>query len=453
MSRLVDQLASLVPHWSTRLGHVVYGTITGGAAFTVLAPLGGHVAATAALAVTAISAIWLWRASMPPKPLLGKIAIAVAIRGETDEDQAIASRDLVEALQRSLHSDPQGDLFQVIHVPRYLCVGVAETHAAECLRERCRAHLLVWGDIRTRNVDGARTRELALEGVVGHAPIAADLGSRFSAEMRALIPREFQIDCRSDLQGFRIATENLHVAAQYIVSVAAMLSLDFRLALGLLEQLEHVAETATSAQHARILTDLVPKRIAECELGVSRLAHVRWRLTRDPAELEICEDSIDRYARRAGEDANFLVAKAICDVVLRGDCARALTRLIKCAAQRPRDPVCRYGIAFCRAVSGDLDGAYRDYRTAIDLDNESPGTAITGEPIAFEVEEFLEWYVKRHPTLVQLHYCLGLLNKNRKKDQDRATSDFTKFLDSPGADQFPNAVAAATKYIATQGHN
>jgi len=104
-------------------------------------------------------------------------------------------------------------------------------------------------------------------------------------------------------------------------------------------------------------------------------------------------------------------------------------------------------LAFLDAVQGDMDSSYRNYRDAIDRDTDRPAVSTTGEPTAFEIEEFVAWYLEKNPSCTQLWFSLGYLNLKRKGDKKSALENFQRFLASGVSSKYPHAKYAAEKYV------
>ena len=449
---LFEQLKDAIPTWTTPAGRVVYGIaaallILYGARSAGLAL--GYAGALAIICAIATSS-YLWYKSRVPVGPKERITIAFAIRTADDVDRELVDRDLVEQVRIELDKAGLAMPFKVINVPAHHCISISETEKAAQLRAKVRAHFLVWGDIRRRHGAGSEIYVLALEGIVAHRGTHEILQQQFSAEMRAVLPRNIHIDCQDDLRGFEATSAEFDLASLYVIAVAAMLSMDFQYGLTLLDALDaklRRTSIVSAPDQTIILRKLVTKRRSECYILLSRISHARWRLSRNVGDLQSCDEHLERYKELNGADVDYSTNKAICDFVLRQNIAAAKSALTICAKKQKQNPVPRYGLAFLAAVQGDMDEAYRFYREAFTNDEIAQADSLIGEPTAFEIEEFLEWYLHGHPDVVQLHYCLGLLNLKRKKDRITAKRDFERFLNATTPERFVNARKAAKKYL------
>jgi hypothetical protein len=449
---ILDQLRDAIPAWTTPAGRVIYGL-----AVACLTLYGAHsagltfiYAAAAATLVGLATSNYLWYKSRVPMGPKEGITIAFAIRTADDVNRELVDRDLVEQVRIELDKSGFALPIKVINVPAHHCINISETEKAAVLRAKMRAHFLVWGDIRKRHEFGSEIYVLALEGIVAHREADQILRQQFLAEMRAILPRNTHINCQDDLRGFEATSTEFDLASLYIIAVAAMLSMDFKYGLTLLDALEAKLDRpagTVDSDRQTLLRPLVKRRRSDCHIILSRISHARWRLSRNLEDLLTSEKHLELYKQLRGEDFDYLVNKAICDFVLRRDIASAKSALTTCAKKQKSDLVSRYGLAFLWAVEGNLDESYRFYREAFSKDEVVQSNSLTGEPTAFEIEEFLEWCLRENPSVVQLHYCLGLLNMRRKKDRVTAKRDFDHFLASTTSAQFINARTAAKKYL------
>jgi tetratricopeptide (TPR) repeat protein len=385
----------------------------------------------------------VWMVIRPDKTPPGHIGVVLALDYETEEEAQLVANDFLREVEWRLRASKSAYNFHVIIPSRVLVPMARDGESAKQLRQLCRAHFVLHGDIRTRQLNGKDTRSLRLDGLVCHANIPLELSAAFAQEMRQVLPPEHRIACDNDLDGFEVTSSFIVCSAQYVVAVAAMLSQDYEYAISLLVELRGdpaLTDPENDLPAIIKLRELVPARLADSYLARSRQFYNLWRETRGDEVLTKVEELLEQFHLLRSNDPNYNVTKAICGFVLRRDIVGARNNLDIVRRSQKTDPTCLYGLAFLDAVEGRLNDAYQHYNRAIALDAATPQTS-------FEVEEFIEWYLSRDPLQPQMYFCLGYLNYKRKGDLLRARQDLQNFLERVGPGQFSKQQQAAHKWL------
>ncbi|MCA2997651.1 MAG: hypothetical protein ING75_03515 [Rhodocyclaceae bacterium] len=333
--------------------------------------------------------------------------------------------------------------FSFIELPSYLAEKATDVKSSLKIMDKCRGHFLVFGDIRTRQVNGEQHYAIHLEGMVAHAVVASQVSQILANDMRAVLPKRVEIPYKHELRGFEVTSILMSAGARYTIATAALISGALDLSETLLSSLrrERFPVTGSSAKlqkQVASLKKLIPIRLADVYSNQSARWFQQWRSDRSAHALE----KVAHYNELCGEIASdrqrYLTFKAILTFVNTRDAEKALSILLNIKGRDTAAHIC-YSIAFLQAFKGQLDIAERSYQKAFSLDHDGA--------VAFEVEEFISWIASEYPEKPQLHYCLGLVNLRVKKDPELAARDFSIFLSRLRSDEFAKQVRFATSNL------
>jgi len=96
---------------------------------------------------------------------------------------------------------------------------------------------------------------------------------------------------------------------------------------------------------------------------------------------------------------------------------------------------------FFMHIKVKMDESVADYRHAF-------GGPIADGSVPIQSEEFIQIVLANEPNLIQLHFCLGLINYHAKSDYASAASDFREFLAKLKEDGFPRQAVVARELLA-----
>jgi hypothetical protein len=103
--------------------------------------------------------------------------------------------------------------------------------------------------------------------------------------------------------------------------------------------------------------------------------------------------------------------------------------------------------AFLLAYKGDLTAAYREYKRASTRPIEEFYDGLINK-----VEDFIQLMISQNKNIHQLHYCLGIINKEFKEDFLLAKQDLDKFLFDTPIDTFIREKEIANKWVNEIAH-
>jgi len=373
---------------------------------------------------------WFWSRRLP-MPSANRVGIAVAIQRPESVAERQFAGDFVSELRELLLRGHIGRSFQFIEVPAHAQKNLTLTDgdAVNAFRSRVRCHFLVAGRVRFRKINGVNHLVLDLVGAVAHSPIPAQLQEQFAREFGELLPRRIALPSDQDLLAFTFTSEWANLVAKYIIGIAAALSgdLDYAEQLYRAVREELVTKTVDSPVVDKIARRL-PQRFAELYEAKANAEFNRWKETKDIQFARSMKGYLEEIDPSLLTARRFVHLRAITAFLVDEDVDEALGILE--SAKRDPDSTWYWNEGFLYAFRGNLKKASQLYRK---------GTLMGLPPdVPAELEEFMVWVLTIKPEKVQIHYCLGVLNRDVKGDTIRAREEFEAFIKETSADQFSN---------------
>lgn len=178
-------------------------------------------------AVSALSILGLWLYSRRlPRTASDRVGVLVSIHCDDESHAKRIREDLVATLRRLMRSGTVGSTIQFIDVPPFHAEKVHDEEDARRLRERTRAHFLLWGRVRVRDLNKKAHHFIELDGIVAHKQVSDEVCKKLSAEFTELLPRRVSFSTENDLLAFTFTSEWTELVAKYIIGIAAEVSGD-----------------------------------------------------------------------------------------------------------------------------------------------------------------------------------------------------------------------------------
>jgi len=367
----------------------------------------------------AIAISWWWT-RQPPVTDFNKIGFLICISCSDDNESQKLEEDFIRPLSELIKSGRAGDIIQIIEMPQHIASAIKNAEQATALRIKCRAHFMIHGRARIREINGKEVHVLDLEGGVSHFPVTTTFSKTFAQEFTELMPRKLQLAKENDLLTFQFTSEWTDVVARYIIGIASAISGDLDYAEKLFLDVKDRLHSKDSKFPIYMkLKERTPQRLFEISLSRIRGLYYRWGETKDISYLTQAEDCINHLAPEYLESKDVLNFRAIIAFVIRHDVDEAIS-LIK-AIGASGQPHWHLNLAFLLAYKGQFKNAIRHYRLAAELPDIPP-------EILAQIEDFIVWVLTEEPDKYQLYYCLGFFNWKIKGDLAGATKDFNRFL-------------------------
>lgn len=382
--------------------------------------------------------IWRFTRSIP-KTKKKKVGFVISITCDDEDEAKKIRQDFIFTLQRLIKEGKTGTTFQFIEAPSYISETIVDIEDAQKLRIHARAHFLLFGRVRVRELDKKMHHYIELDGVVAHKPIPEDISNEISKEFAELLPRKVAIPTENDLLAFQFASEWAEVVAKYIIGIAAAVSGDLPYA----EQLfENALSKAQKSEHEfpvfEKLRERLPLRLFEIYEARARNSYEKWVATKDQHEIENIGSMIAKIDFSRYKNISIMHLKSIYhfltdrNVTMAKECLNEI-------GKKNRNSAWHLNMAFLDAYETDLKSSIRHYRRAITM------------PVQFEliykVEDFIYYIATLENDKYQLYYCLGFYNWKIKGDYLQAIKDLETFLESGNAEEYPTERELAKNWL------
>jgi tetratricopeptide (TPR) repeat protein len=370
--------------------------------------------------------VWFYVHSIQ-KTQKGKIGIMIAISSDQEDEARQVEWDFIASLRELLLRDAEESGFQLILVPAFAASSINEggVKVAERYLDKARAHFILYGRARKRMANDKPTHVLNLNLIVRHRRLPEPVKRQFQKDISQALPRKLLLPDDQAVLAFEVVSQLANLGARYTIGLAAFVSGDFRLAEKLLQDIERQLANSDIPH----IKQSVPELLKQLYGAWLNIASNTWFLARDDGYVNLTDEIATKLLERDGMSYHALISKAIANFVLRRDIQGAVDLLKKC--QNSTDPTWRYNLAFLYAYEGQLEEANEQYRQAFKGELMNPD-------IPLHCEDFMQRILDKEPDKKQLHFCLGSLNYNMKRDYSAAIEDFSKFVDWSGSEKFPH---------------
>lgn len=393
--------------------------------------------------IVGMGAVLIWSlARRPRKAKKNKVGICIALACESDEDRKKVKADFIDTLRElAAHGGAAGTL-DVFEFPEHLCSRIEDPDAAQVARLRVRAHMMIYGRIRRREVDGKGEFFISLNGIVAHRPVPKEVQRRFSEEFGEVLPTRIRLGIENDVLSFDVLSTWTDIAARYVVGIAALISGDADYAEVLFRDLEKRLSGARldSLPALEKIRRRLPSRLREtADVRADRLYRL-WVKFRNPEYLTKSSAILNLAPAPDPNSGAFFNLRAIEHVVLRGDAETALKVLDE--YKGPPDAGILVNRAFVLALLGRPSEATSLYRKLADF---PPGPALSD--VQEQVDTFLSWYLSAHPDVASVQFLRGYFLRKIKKESEGARELLMKFSQNPDASRFPDEMSLAVKWL------
>lgn len=417
-----DIAVFLEEYWHKKIGLLVAEIFGISAISVLLASLHSEVLWWVCASIFLSLAIYItWRYTTgPPVVPKDKVGFIVCISCSDENELKTIVEDFVVPLRQLVKSGKTGRSFHFVEMPQYFAKQIVDADSANEMRVRCKAHFMIYGRARKRNVNGKETHVIELGGSVAHQPISDQVQKTLAAEFSELLPRNVHVPTENDLFAFQFTSEWAGIVARYIIGVAAACSGDIDYAEDLYQEvLSSLQNKNQSFPIYRKLKERVPNRLAELYETRATHCHNKWAETHDPAFLAEVDEWLDKIEPQCQNRSVVITLRAITSFLARRSVDESIRLLKKLRQDGSRIWQCN--MAFLYAYKGNLKQTTRHYRQAsncvVELDN------------LYQIEDFICWILEQEPKKYQLYYCLGFINWQIKEDKILALEYFEKFLE------------------------
>jgi len=382
---------------------------------------------------------WLY-AKKIPTTRKGKIGFVVCIACSTDDEEKKIREDFIIPLRQLIATGQTGAAFYFIEIPQYVARTVIVPDDANELRLKCKAHFVLYGRVRLRELNGVMQHFIDLDGVVTHRPITKKVSKSFSDEFAELLPRKIGIPTENDLLTFHFTSEWAIIVAKYVIGIAASYSGDLDYAESLyIDSLEQLQTKDHGFPVYAKLIQRIPKRISELYEARAQVSYLRWSKEHQLSDIQQLEKNLSRIDVSRQMQPRVLNLRAI-DLFISKRDAKGALRILKQSSEK-NSAVWHLNVAFLFAYSCDLKNALRHYKKAITFPIDSATIS--------QIEDFICVIIEDEPKKYQLYFSLGYFNWKVKGDKKQAIKDFRKFLSSGSDSEFVSDKELVRSWLTT----
>ncbi|HXV12327.1 MAG TPA: hypothetical protein VD839_16130, partial [Burkholderiales bacterium] len=160
-------LPFIAKHWHSRIGFFAVLSALLIAEVSLLKSQPLVLLGVASVSALIVELIWRFGRALP-RTKRGKVGFVISMTSDDEKEAAKIRADFVVTLRRLLKAGRTGSTFQVMEVPEHHACKVVDMEDAQRLRLRTRAHFLLYGRVRIRNIHGKPHHFIELDGGVSH---------------------------------------------------------------------------------------------------------------------------------------------------------------------------------------------------------------------------------------------------------------------------------------------
>lgn len=441
MSEIKDWLPEIFEYWPTWRGLALAEVIALLLSIAFLQTtniINNGYAKSATIALILVGLFFVWWRTHIPRVAKGKVGFGVAIEFENDAEAKILRADLFRTLRTLLDSPKQKEI-QFIEIPQSWCKRMQSESEVRRLQRLSGISFLLFGYLRLRTQEKVPTYVLDLRAGIRHVPLNEIAQQRFQREFSKVLPSRLLVEKDDTLFKFDIHAHEIDAVASFTLGTAVAFTGNFDYSEQLLRTAEERCRQHEQASTTlRQLLALVHARLRELYALWLNTCYTRYAIKKDRSALVKAEELIKKLRTYDPENYHAKLVAAIAAFELHRDIGEARREIARCKSNP--DSTWMYSDAFLQAYEGDLDGAYRTYTRAFSLPLDDP-------TIPIQCETFIEEVLRKEPDRSWLHFCLGLINQEAKRDKDAAKRDFESFIEKADSATFQMQIRVAEKRI------
>ena len=363
---------------------------------------------------------WLFYRFYLPRNKKNKVGIVIAIFSENENERQKLKADFISKIKGDFKQEGILNFSEVIFLKNHFSKQIKESNnpreKLEKINKKIKAHFYVWGDVKKRpDGDEGEKYFLNFQGCVIHKPIPQNLSQEISKDFSKVLPRAVNFLEKRYFKGFEVSAKLVHLAAKYIIGIAAFVSQDpqlaFRLHDGLKEQFNIFRPLPLHLQDIR---DRIPHLISDETLWIARWHYENKRTNETKTFLKRClAENNNNYGA--------WLFKSIIDFLIDKNIDEALKSIGKAEKCSNNTFEWRYSKAF-------LYFWKEDYEKALKLCQKIKQQNYQGEEITLdEVRTFNLNLLKENKTKAQLYFWIGYLSYFKQYNLCNALQDFENF--------------------------
>ncbi len=363
---------------------------------------------------------WTFNKFRLPRNKKEKVGIVIAIYSENERERQKLKADFITKLKEDLRQEGILDFTEVIFLKNHFSYEIKESSdprlKLEKINKKIKAHFYVWGDVKKRS-DGEDAEKyfINFQGYVVHKPISQNLSKEISVDFSKVLPSEVNFLEKRSFKGFEASATIVHLAAKYIIGVAAFVSHDPRLALKLHNGLkEQFNKFRPLPSHLQDIRNRIPILISDETLWIAK-----WHFQEN--RIDDAKSFLEKSLKENGNNYGAWLFKAILDFLVDKNPDEAIKSIEKAKRYTQNTFEWRYSEAFLYFWKGN-------YPKALKICQAIKKQAYQNEEMTLsEVREFNLNLLQNEEPKVQLYFWIGYLAYFKEKNIGNALQDFEKF--------------------------
>ncbi len=316
---------------------------------------------------------WIFNKFRLPRNKKNKVGIIIAIYSENEVERQKLKADFISKLKKDLQQEGILNFSEVIFLKNHFSNQIKESNnprtKLEAINKKIKAHFYVWGDVKKRpDGDEGEKYFINFQGYVVHKPIPQNLSQVISIDFSKVLPKEVNFLEKRSFKGFEASATIVHLAAKYIIGIAAFVSQDPQLALKLHNGLKDQFNTFRPLPpHLQDIRNRIPLLISDETLWIAK-----WHFENN--KINETKSFLEKSLSENNNNYGAWLFKAITDFMIDKNINEALKSVKKAEQYAKNTFEWRYSKAF-------LYFWKEDYQNALKLCQKIKQQSYLTEPI------------------------------------------------------------------------
>lgn len=349
-----------------------------------------------------------------------KVGIVIAIYSENETERQKLKADFISKLKEDLQKEGILNFSNVVFLKNHFSSQIKDSEnpriKLETINKKIKAHFYVWGDVKRRpDGDEGEKYFINFQGYVIHKPISQNLSQAISIDFSKVLPKEVNFLEKRSFKGFEASATIVHLAAKYIIGLAAFVSQDPQLALRLHNGLKDQFNAFRPLPpHLQDIRNRIPLLISDEKLWIAKWHYENNRI--DEAKLFLEQSIVENNSNYGA-----WLLKAIIDFMVDKNIDEAMKSVKKAEQYAKNSFEWRYSKAF-------LCFWKEDYQNALKTCQKIKQQSYLMEPITLdEVRIFNLNLLSDNKSKVQLYFWIGFLSYFKRNNLVDALQDLENF--------------------------
>lgn len=363
---------------------------------------------------------WAFNKFHLPRNKKNKVGIVIAIYSENETERQKLKADFISKLKKDLQQEGILNFSEVIFLKNHFSNQIKESDnprtELETINKKIKAHFYVWGDVKKRpDGDEGEKYFINFQGYVVHKPISQNLSQVISIDFSKVLPKEVNFLEKRSFKGFEASATIVHLAAKYIIGIAAFVSQDPQLALKLHNGLKDQFNAFRPLPpHLQDIRNRIPLLISDELLWIAK-----WHFENN--RIDEMKSFLDKSLSENNNNYGAWLFKAMIEFIIDKNIDEAIKSVKKAEQYAKNTFEWRYSKAF-------LYFWKEDYQNALKLCQKIKQQSYSTEPITLEeVRKFNLNLLSNANPKTQLYFWIGFLSYFKSGNLGYALQDFENF--------------------------